>query len=38
MSGRPPSEGAAVSTNEGKYVLLYDEFDVWRVAAKTFQR
>ncbi len=33
MSGRPPSEGPAVWTSDGKYVLLYDQFDIWRVAA-----
>jgi dipeptidyl aminopeptidase/acylaminoacyl peptidase len=27
----PPPYGAAGWTKDGKYVLLYDEFDVWRV-------
>jgi dipeptidyl aminopeptidase/acylaminoacyl peptidase len=32
MSGKPPSEGPAVWTSDGRYVLLYDQFDIWRVA------
>jgi dipeptidyl aminopeptidase/acylaminoacyl peptidase len=28
--GLPPAYGAAGWTRDGKYVLLYDEFDVWR--------
>jgi len=28
----PPSHGMATWTNDGKYVLIYDEFDIWRIA------
>ena len=30
MPGTPPAYGSAGWTKDGKYVLLYDEFDIWR--------
>jgi dipeptidyl aminopeptidase/acylaminoacyl peptidase len=30
--GTPPAYGSAGWTRDGRYVLLYDSFDVWRVA------
>lgn len=30
-NGTPPSYGTAGWTNDGKYILLYDRFDIWRV-------